>query len=101
MFSVDLQSRSEAGSLYWLPCSICAPDSLDLMVAINFANMAVNLTKKGVSGRMVALSGGKYTDIPISTVTSGQKRVDVRELYDVDEYRPKAETIVGKPMFLY
>jgi len=78
-----------------------APDSLDLMVAINFANMTMNLTKKGVSGRMVALSGGTYTDIPISTVTSGQKRVDVRELYDVEEYRPKARTIVGKPMFLY
>ena len=78
-----------------------APDSLDLMVAINFANMTVNLIKKQISGRMVALSGGNYTDIPISTVTSGQKRVDVRELYDVDEYRPKAKTIVGKPMFLY
>lgn len=78
-----------------------APDSLDLMVAINFANMTVNLAMKGVSGRMVALSGGMYTDVPISTVTSGQKRVDVRELYDVEEYRPKARTIVGKPMFLY
>jgi 6-phosphofructokinase 1 len=78
-----------------------APDSLDLMVAINFANMAVNLIKKQISGRMVALSGGNYADIPISTVTSGQKRVDVRELYDVDEYRPKAKTLVGKPMFLY
>jgi len=77
------------------------PDSLDLMVAINFANMAINLIKKEDSGRMVALSGGVYTDIPISTVTSGQKRVDVRELYDVDEYRPKAESIAGKPMFLY
>ncbi len=78
-----------------------APDSLDLMVAINFANMAVNLAKKGVAGRMVALSGGMYTDTPISTVTSGQKRVDVRELYDVDEYRPKVKTTLGKPMFLY
>lgn len=78
-----------------------APDSLDLMVAINFANMAINLIKREVSGRMVSLSGGVYTDIPISTVTSGQKRVDVRELYDVDEYRPKAESIAGKPMFLY
>jgi 6-phosphofructokinase len=78
-----------------------APDSLDLMVAINFANMAINLIKREDSGRMVALSGGVYTDIPISTVTSGQKRVDVRELYDVDEYRPKAESIAGKPMFLY
>jgi len=78
-----------------------APDSLDLMVAMNFAHMAVNLAKKGVSARMVALSGGTYTDVPISTVTSGQKRVDVRELYDVEQYRPKAKTLVGKPMFLY
>jgi len=78
-----------------------APDSLDLMVAINFANMTINLARKGVSGRMVALYGGTYTDVPISTVTAGQKRVDVRELYDVDQYRPKAKTIVGKPMFLY
>jgi 6-phosphofructokinase 1 len=78
-----------------------APDSLDLMVAINYANMAVSLAKKGIADRMVSLSGGTYTDVPISTVTSGQKRVDVRELYDVEEYRPKARTIVGKPMFLY
>ncbi|MBW1896321.1 MAG: 6-phosphofructokinase [Deltaproteobacteria bacterium] len=78
-----------------------APDSLDLMVAMNFANMTVNLAKKGVSGRMVALSGGTYIDIPLSTATSGQKRVDVRELYDVEGYRPKIETTVGKPMFLY
>jgi 6-phosphofructokinase len=78
-----------------------APDSLDLMVAINFAHMALNLAKKGVYGRMVSLSGGTYTDVPISTVTADVKRVDVRELYDVEEYRPKAKTIVGKPMFLY
>jgi len=78
-----------------------APDSLDLMVAINFANMTINMARKGVSGRMVALYGGTYTDVPISTVTAGQKRVDVKELYDVDQYRPKARTIVGKPMFLY
>jgi 6-phosphofructokinase len=77
------------------------PDSLDLMVGINFANMTVNLTKKGIFGRMVALSGGTYTDMPISTVTAGQKRVDVCELYDADQYRPKTKTIVGKPMFLY
>lgn len=78
-----------------------APDSLDLMVGINFADMAVTLAIKGISGRMVSLSGGIYTDIPISTVTSGQKRVDVRELYDIEEYRPKVRSIAGKPMFLY
>ena len=77
------------------------PDSLDLMVAVNFANMAIDLFLKGVFGRLVALSRGIYTDIPISTVMSGQKRVDVRELYDVEAYRPKVRHVGGKPMFLY
>jgi 6-phosphofructokinase len=78
-----------------------APDSLDLMVAVNFANMAIDLFMKGTFGRLVALSRGIYTDIPLSTITTGQKRVDVRELYDVQEYRPKVMHVGGKPMFLY
>jgi 6-phosphofructokinase 1 len=78
-----------------------APDSLDLMVAVNYANMAIDLFLKGIYGRLVALSRGIYTDIPLSTVISGQKRVDVRELYDIKEYRPKVMHVSGKPMFLY
>jgi 6-phosphofructokinase 1 len=77
------------------------PDSLDLMVAVNYANMAIDLFLKSVFGRLVALSGGIYTDIPLSTVSTGQKRVDVRELYDTEEYRPKVRHVDGKPMFLY
>lgn len=78
-----------------------APDALDLMVATNYANLAVNLIKNDVSGRMVALRDGKYTHIPMSTVTSGLKRVDVDELYDVKRYRPRIRHVMGKPMFLY
>jgi len=78
-----------------------APDSLDLMVAVNFANMAVDLFLKDTFGRLVALTRGIYTDIPLSSITTGQKRVDVRELYDVEEYRPKIMHVSGKPMFLY
>lgn len=78
-----------------------APDALDLMVAVNFANMAMDLILSNVSGRMVALRDGTYTHIPMSTVTSGVKRVDVDELYDVKEYRPKVRHVLGKPMFLY
>ena len=77
------------------------PDSLDLMVAVNFANMAIDLFIKGVFGRLVALNRGIYTDITLSTVMAGQKRVDVRELYDVEAYRPKVRHVGGKPMFLY
>ncbi|MCB0021665.1 MAG: 6-phosphofructokinase [Caldilinea sp.] len=78
-----------------------APDALDLMVGVNYANLAVSLLTSGVSGRMVALRDGTYTHIPMSTVTSGLKRVDVSELYDVGEYRPKVRHVLGKPMFLY
>ena len=78
-----------------------APDSLDLMVAVNYANMAIDLVLKKVSGRMVSLTQGIYTDVPMSTITAGQKRVDVRELYDTEQYRPKVRHVMGKPMFLY
>lgn len=78
-----------------------APDALDLMVAVNFANMAMDLVTDGIGGRMVALRDGNYTHIPVSTVTSGIKRVDVDELYDADQYRPKVRHVLGKPMFLY
>lgn len=78
-----------------------APDALDLMVAINYANLAVDLIIGGASGRMVALRDGTYTHVPMSTVTSGVKRVDVDELYDKKGYRPKVRHVLGKPMFLY
>ncbi len=78
-----------------------APDALDLMTAVNYANLAMSLISEGASGRMVALRDGTYTHIPISEVTSGVKRVDVEELYDKDEYLPKVRNVLGKPMFLY
>jgi 6-phosphofructokinase 1 len=78
-----------------------APDALDLMVGVNYANLATSLLLEGVSGRMVALRDGKYTHVDMGTVTSGLKRVDVSELYDKDQYRPKVRHVLGKPMFLY
>ncbi len=78
-----------------------APDALDLMMATNYASLAVSLIKDGASGRMVALREGQYTHIPMSTVTSGIKRVDVDEFYDREQYRPRVRNVLGKPMFLY
>ncbi len=77
------------------------PDSLDLMVATNYAVMAADLALEGASGRMVALRGGTYTNVPISVIGEGVKRVDVGELYDVEAYLPKVRHVTGKPMFLY
>lgn len=77
-----------------------APDSLDLMVAFNYAHMAMDMVLKGQSGRMVALRGGVYTDIPVSMIMQGRKTVDVGELYDIDQYKPKVRHVAGMPMFL-
>lgn len=78
-----------------------SPDSLDLMVALNYAVMAADLAMEGASGRMVALRGGTYTSVPISVTGEGVKRVDVDELYDMENYRAKVRHVTGKPMFLY
>ena len=77
------------------------PDSLDLMVATNYAVMASDLALEGVSGRMVSLRAGVYTNVPVSVTGDGAKRVDVGELYDVEQYRPMLRHVAGKPMFLY
>ena len=78
-----------------------SPDSLDLMVATNYAVIAADLALEGDTGRMVSLRNGSYTTVPISATREGVKRVDVDELYDVERYRPKVRHVLGKPMFLY
>lgn len=77
------------------------PDALDRMVAISFANLATDSLLKGQSGLMAALRNGRYTLVPVETIMEGVKRVDVDELYDSANYRPKVENMMDKPMFLY
>src|SRR5215212_619217 len=78
-----------------------APDSHDRMMAISYANLAVQEIEQGTVGRMVALCHGVYTTVPVETPTQGLKRVDVAELYDAEQYRPEVSHLLGKPMFLY
>jgi 6-phosphofructokinase len=78
-----------------------SPDSLDLMVAINYAVMAADLVIERQFGRLVALRNGNYTNVPLPVLRQGVKRVDVGALYDVEAYRPKIRHVDGKPMFLY
>ncbi|MFN8008698.1 MAG: 6-phosphofructokinase [Terriglobia bacterium] len=78
-----------------------APDALDLMVSLNYANMAMSLILKKQFGRMMSMKNGIYTNVPMNIVSQGLKRVDVEELYDQEEYRPKVRNVDGKPMFLY
>jgi 6-phosphofructokinase len=76
------------------------PDSLDRMVATCYGHLAVQLIKNRETGRMVSLSDGRYTSVPVDTMTSGKKRVDVAKFYDIKNYRPKIQEYIGMPMFL-
>jgi 6-phosphofructokinase 1 len=77
------------------------PDALDMMVGSNYGTLAADLILNRQNGRMVALVDGKYTSSPLSEVGGGPRPLDVAELYDADEYKPRIKTIAGKPMFLY
>jgi 6-phosphofructokinase 1 len=77
------------------------PDSLDLMVATNYAVMATDLIVEGTTGRLVGMRNGNYVNLPITVLGQGVKRVDVQALYDADRYLPKIRHVDGKPMFLY
>jgi 6-phosphofructokinase 1 len=78
-----------------------APDALDLMVAFNYANLAIESIDQGKTGIMVALQKGCYTTVDIAALTGGAKRVDVAAFYDETHYRPNIRALSGKPMFLY
>ena len=78
-----------------------APDTLDRMVANSFGILAADEVAKGHTGKLVALQGGSYTTVPLTTVAGGQRKIDVAELYDAAQYRPKVRDIQDKPMFLY
>lgn len=77
------------------------PDSLDRMVAMSYANLAIDLILSGQFGQMVALQSGVYTTVPLASITNRVKRVDVEEFYDSRAYRPTVAHQMGKPMFLY
>lgn len=77
-----------------------SPDSLDLMVAMNYANLAIELIRSSQLGHMVALNRGCYKALPISELKGGARKVDVDHLYDPETYRPTIKAIGDKPMFL-
>ena len=77
------------------------PDALDRMVGFAFGALAVQLIEAKQYGRMVALKGGNYADVPADTLLGGTKKVDVGGLYDRSAYRAKLARIHGMPMFLY
>jgi 6-phosphofructokinase 1 len=76
------------------------PDALDSMVATTFANIAVELLAEGVSGRMVAIHGGKYTHAPLPDASLGARRLDVGSMYNEQRLRPRYDARLGTPLLL-
>ena len=77
------------------------PDAMDRMVGFAFGGLAVQLLQRGEAARMVTLTDGNYGHVPIDTLLSGRKIVDVGGLYDPLTYRARLMRIEGMPMFLY
>src|SRR5580704_2867002 len=75
-------------------------DALDQMVAMTFANVAMDLIREGVHGRLVAVQDGKYTHAPIPDPKLGPRKVDVANLYSIDRFRPNYSDKLGAPLFL-
>ena len=66
--------------------------------AIGFANIALDLIRDGVSGRMTAIQGGRYAQVPIPDAALGPRKVDIATLYNTERYRPSYASKLGAPL---
>jgi 6-phosphofructokinase len=76
------------------------PDAIDSIVPMAFGNLALDLVLKGISGRLVSLRDGKYDNVPIESVTSTKKVVDVGKYYNTERLRPYYKSFTDKPLFI-
>ena len=75
------------------------PDALDSIVPMAFGNLALDLILKKQFGRLVSVHRGFYDSVPITSVTSDKKVVDVKKYYNVDRLRPIYE-FDAAPLFI-
>jgi 6-phosphofructokinase 1 len=75
------------------------PDALDSIVPMAFGNLALDLILKKQYGRLVSIHKGFYDSVPISSVTSEKKVVDVAKYYNTDRLRPIYD-FDGAPLFI-
>ena len=76
------------------------PDSLDHLVAITFANIAIDLIADGESGRMVAVRNGTYSHTDLPDPGLGPRCVDIEGNYNAERYRPDYSSKLGTPILL-
>ncbi|MDP1860522.1 MAG: ATP-dependent 6-phosphofructokinase [Gemmatimonadaceae bacterium] len=75
------------------------PDALDSIVPMAFGNLALDLILKKRFGRLVSIHRGFYDSVPIQSVTSEKKVVDVAKYYNTERLRPIYD-FDGAPLFI-
>ena len=75
------------------------PDMLDSMVASTFANIAMDLIRDGISGRMTAVRDGKYSHVSLAETAKPPRRVQLHA-YDTERFRPRYGDRLGDPLLL-
>jgi 6-phosphofructokinase len=75
------------------------PDALDSIVPMAFGNIALDLILRKEFGRLVSIHQGVYDNVPIQTVTSEKKVVDISKYYNPERLRPNYD-FDGAPLFI-
>jgi len=101
--AAELQSRTGIGTVHselTYDLRSGEADSLDQMVAITFANIAMDLIADGVSGRMTAIRDGNYAHVELPPAAAGPRTVDVSKMYNTERFRPRYDGKLGDPLLL-
>ena len=73
------------------------PDALDRMVAMNYGNMAADLSSKAPRDAWSRCAAAPTPTCRLGVTREGVKRVDVDELYDTDGTAPRSATSPASP----
>ncbi|HYL83991.1 MAG TPA: ATP-dependent 6-phosphofructokinase [Candidatus Angelobacter sp.] len=76
------------------------PDAIDSIVPMAYGNLALDLLLNKIHGRLVVLKNGRYDNMPIDTVTSTKKVVNIKEHYSTERLRPHYASFEMKPLFI-
>ena len=75
------------------------PDALDSIVPMAFGNLALDLVLRNQFGRLVSIHRGHYDSVPIGSVTSEKKVVNIPRYYNTERLRPIYD-FDGAPLFI-
>lgn len=77
-----------------------APDALDSVVPMAFGNLALDLIRRGESGRLVNIQNGVYGSTSLGVVDGSHKVVDIERNYNAERLRPSYHTFESAPLFI-